>query len=245
MTQLAAWPLVVATQALGLEKKTRIAFSRSAPDPDEVIKRYLRGEVLFGRSGARLAKFEWQSFAVRGVTTKETARVSSRMLKILHRDDFEVRFDQDFEEVIKACQEGRHGWTWLTEDLIDVYRKMNQRGMMATIGTYHEGRLIGGCLGITVGRTFTGMSVFHRENHGGSVAMAALVEIVGAGDGRWALIDSITVTPQAERFGATLVSEEEFLQLLSEHSVSGSTTEKTQAAPDMATSADPARLARK
>jgi leucyl/phenylalanyl-tRNA---protein transferase len=124
-----------------------------------------------------------------------------------------VRFDQDFLEVAKACQEGRNDWNWLTDDLIDVYRKLNERGLMAAVGTYRDGRLVGGLFGPAIGRTFSIVSIFHRENHAGSVAMAALADVLSA-DGRWSLIDFGNMTSHNERFGAVLVPEERFLELL-------------------------------
>jgi leucyl/phenylalanyl-tRNA--protein transferase len=72
-------------------------------------------------------------------------------------------------------------------------------------------------LGITIGRVFNIMTIFHREDHAGSIAMAAVVDIVRA-DGRWALIDFGLLTPHFERFGAVEVSEDRFLQLLRENS---------------------------
>jgi leucyl/phenylalanyl-tRNA--protein transferase len=194
-------------QLIGLEEKSRAAFLWSPPAADEVVDRYLRGYVLFGRETGRLAKLEWQSFDARAIATAETFKVPSRLRRLRRNGGLEVRFDQDFQEVAKACQEGRSDWTWLTDDLIGVYRMMHEQGLAATVGTYRDGRLVGGLLGLSI------MSIFHRENHAGSVAMAALEDVVSA-DGRWNLIDFGNMTAHNERFGAFLVTEERFLELL-------------------------------
>lgn len=217
LTRLASWPLVVTLQLLGLQGKTRVAFLWSAPDADEVIDRYRRGYVLFGRPGARLAKLEWQSFGTRAIATGQQLKIPTRLRGVRRNSDLEVRLDQDFQDVAKACQEGRSEWAWLTDELIDVYRKLDKQGLVAAIGTHRDGRLVGGILGITVDRTFSIMSIFHRENHAGSIAMAALVDMVTA-DGRWTLIDFGNIKPHFERFGAVEVSEERFLELLRENS---------------------------
>lgn len=228
VTRLVSWPLVVAPQLLGLEEKTRVSFPWSAPGADEIIARYLRGYVLFGRPGGRLAKFEWQSFDDRAIATGENAKIPTRLRGLRRNSGLEVRFDQDLHDVAKACQEGRSDWPWLTDDLVDLYLKLGEQGLMSTIGTYRDGQLVGGLLGISVGRTYSLMSVFHRENHAGSVALAALVDIVKADDGRWSLIDFGHMTSHFERFGAVEVSEERFLALLKEHGRPGASAEKLE-----------------
>ena len=214
--RLASWPLIVTLQLLGLEEKTRVAFLRFPPDADEVINRFLRGYLLFGRPGGHLAKFEWESFATRAIGTRENSKIPTRLRGLRRNSNLEVRFDDNFEKIAKACQEGRSGWIWLTDELIDVYRRLNAKGLAGAIGTYRDGLLVGGIWGITIGRTFSIMSIFHRENHAGSIAMAALVDIVKA-DGRWALIDFGSMKPHFARFGAVEVSEEQFLKLLQEN----------------------------
>lgn len=228
ITRLLSWPLIVTTQLLGLEGQTRVSFPWSSPDADEVIDRYLRGYVLFGRPAGRLAKFEWQSFDARAIATGENAKIPSRLRGLRRNSVMEVRFDQDLLEVARACQEGRSDWPWLTDELVDLYLKLGERGWMSTVGTYRDGQLVGGLLGISVGRTYSLMSVFHRENHAGSVALAALVDIVKSDDGRWSLIDFGHMTPHFERFGAVEVSEERLLELLKEHGRSGTSAEKLE-----------------
>lgn len=214
--RLVSWPIIATMQLLGLEEKTRAAFLWSRPTADEVVDRYLRGWVLFGRETGRLAKLEWQSFDARAIATAETFKVPSRLRRQRRNSGLEVRFDQDFIEVARACQEGRSDWTWLTDDLIEVYRMLFDEGLAATVGTYRDGKLVGGLLGLSIGRTYSVMSIFHRENHAGSVAMAALEDVVAA-DGRWNMVDFGNMTPHNERFGAFLVSEREFLELLSKN----------------------------
>ena len=71
----ASVPLVVAIQPLAPSINRRTTYARSTPTASEVIANYTRGLVLFGRPGARRVKFEWRSFPMRAVITKETARI--------------------------------------------------------------------------------------------------------------------------------------------------------------------------
>src|SRR5215472_11500815 len=81
-----------------------------APEPAEVIANYLRGYLLFGRRNPYGEWFHWYRLSARSVITRETAHVPRRQRPLLHRDDIEFRYNQDFELVIRHCQEGRDGW---------------------------------------------------------------------------------------------------------------------------------------
>ena len=209
----ASVPLITAMQPLAGIIKLRISYTWSTPTAPEVIDNYTRGLVLFGRSGARWVKFEWRSFPARAVITKETAKVPKSLHRIQRRGDMEVRFDQDFEEIIRGCQEGRTGWMWITPALIDVYRDVRSLGFISTVGTYRDGQLVGGLWGIGIDGAFGLMSMFHREDHAGSLAMAALVNAL-LNEGRWSVIDFGVMTPNFGRYGAREITAAEFCEVL-------------------------------
>lgn len=209
----ASVPLITAIQPLAGIINLRISYAWSTPTALEVIGNYTRGLVLFGRSGARWVKFEWRSFPTRAVITKETAKVPKSLHRIQRRGEMEVRFDQDFEEIIRGCQEGRTDWMWITPALIDVYKEVRSRGFISTVGTYRDGYLVGGLWGIGIGDAFGLMSMFHREDHAGSLAMAALVNAL-LNEGRWSVIDFGEMTPNFSRYGAREIPAAEFCEVL-------------------------------
>jgi leucyl/phenylalanyl-tRNA---protein transferase len=209
----AAVPVITVLQPLAGLINLRISYVWSTPTAPEVVGNYTRGLVLFGRSGARWVKFEWRSFPTRAVITKETAKVPKSLHRIQRRGEMEVRFDQDFEEIIRGCQEGRTAWMWITPALIDVYRDVRSLGFISTVGTYRDGRLVGGLWGIGIGDAFGLMSMFHREDHAGSLAMAALVNAL-LHEGRWSVVDFGVMTPNFSRYGAQEVSSAEFCEVL-------------------------------
>jgi leucyl/phenylalanyl-tRNA---protein transferase len=209
----ASVPLVMAARPLAPVIKIRVAYTWSTPTAPEVITNYTRGLVLFGRSGARWVKFEWRSFPMRAVITQETANVPKNLRRFQRRSKMEVRFDQDFEAIIGACQEGRTGWIWITPALIDVYREVRSLGFVRTVGTYRSGQLVGGLWGIGLGRVFGVMSMFHREDYAGSLAVAALVDAVSS-EGRWSVIDFGVLTPNFTMYGAREISLERFREII-------------------------------
>ena len=181
-------PFMMAEQSLGLTAQPRIALLCSAPTAPQVVANYTRGLTLFGRARARRAIFEWRSFPTRGVITAETAKVPKSIRMFRRRTELTVKLDEDFEDIIHSCQRDPKNWIWLTPALIDVYREVHRLGFVSTAGAYRDGQLVGGLWGISVGRVFGGMSMFYREENAGSLALAAIVDIVSA-DGRWSIID--------------------------------------------------------
>lgn len=204
-------PFASTIHRLRLTNKLRAGYPWPTPTAAEVVANYTRGLVLFGRPGARWVPFEWRSFPARAVITRETAKVPKTVRQIGRRGEFEVRFDQDFEAVIHYCQEGRAGW--ITPALIDVYREVHRLGYVATVGTYRDDRLVGGFWGIGIGQVFSIMSMFHRDDHAGAFALAALVDVV-RGDGRWSVIDCGVMVPHFKMYGAREIPESEFCELV-------------------------------
>jgi len=57
------------------------------------------------------------------------------------------------------------------------------------------------------------MSMFHRENNAGTLALGALVDIASA-DGRWAAIDCGAMLPHFKLYGAREITREQFCELI-------------------------------
>jgi leucyl/phenylalanyl-tRNA--protein transferase len=188
-----------------------ISYPVSRPTATEVVANYSRGLVLLGHSSSRLAPFVWNSFPMRSIITKETANIPKSVRRHTRNTELKVRFNEDFEEIIHECSYGRSGW--LTPELISIYMDVHKLGFTATVGTYRDDRLVGGLWGVAIGRVVSAYSLFHKEDNAGSIAFAALTEIV-ASDGRWSVIDCGTATPSTARYGATEVPRDKFCELL-------------------------------
>jgi leucyl/phenylalanyl-tRNA---protein transferase len=181
------------------------------PTAPEVVANYSRGLLLSGRAASCDTVFEWLTPPVRAVITRETAKVPKSLRAVQRRGEFEVRYDQDFEAIIHHCQEGRAGW--LTPALVDVYREVHRLGFIATVGTYRDGKLVGGIWGIEIGRALGLLSMFHLENNGGTLAMAAVADAVSGG-GRWVVADCVDLNPHLMRYGFSEISARQFSDLV-------------------------------
>jgi leucyl/phenylalanyl-tRNA--protein transferase len=212
-SKAAGMPYLIVEQSLGLTAQPRIALLCSTPTVPQVVANYTRGLTLFGRSRARLAIFEWRSFPFRGVIAQDSAKVPKTVRAMQRRTDLEVKFDEDFENIVHLCQAERNDWKWLTPALVDVYREVHQQGFVSTVGVYREGQLVGGLWGISVGRVLGIMSMFHLADNAGSLALAAVADIVAA-DGRWSVVDVGVINEHFKMYGAREIPQREFCELV-------------------------------
>lgn len=181
------------------------------PEPAEIIANYLRGYLLFGRNTPYGEWFHWYSLPIRSVITHHTAQVPKSKRRLLRSGEFEIRYDQDLEQIMRSCQTGRDGW--LTESAVRVYLDMQKLGLIASVGTYRDGQLVGGFWGLSVGRVFGLMSMFHLESNAGSMALAALSDAVSHG-GRWSIIDCGGPGEHWRQYGARNLSIPQFSALV-------------------------------
>ncbi|NIP31076.1 MAG: leucyl/phenylalanyl-tRNA--protein transferase, partial [Candidatus Dadabacteria bacterium] len=84
------------------------------------------------------------------------------------------------------------GGTWITEDMIDAYIKLHNKGYAHSVEAYSDGKLAGGLYGVSLGGAFFGESMFHKIKDASKVALYYLVEKLKEWD--FDFIDSQVVT---------------------------------------------------
>jgi leucyl/phenylalanyl-tRNA--protein transferase len=164
----------------------------------------------------------WQSPDPRFVLFPENLHISASMKKVFKRCEFEIALDRDFAGVIRGCAEiGRPGQnglqsagTWISGDIISAYTELHRLGYAHSAESYHEGRLVGGCYGIALGRVFFGESMFARVSNASKAAFLTLAQTLFAGG--LAFIDCQVRTDHLESLGGVEMSRSEFLRLLRE-----------------------------
>ncbi len=184
------------------------------PTPAEVVGNYVRGLLLSGRAAGPGERngFEWSAFPRRAIITPETAKVPKRLRAIQRHTDLEVRYNEDFEAIIRQCR-ARHGGGWITPELIDVYCAVDRWGFTGTVATYRDGRPVGGLWGVGIGRAFSVLSMFHTENHAGALALAALSDSLRQG-GPWSVVDCVELNPNFARYGFSEIPAGKFAELV-------------------------------
>jgi leucyl/phenylalanyl-tRNA--protein transferase len=102
-----------------------------------------------------------------------------KTLKRVVRDPiWEVRVDDDFSAVMRACadtpRDGQRG-TWITSDIVDAYTTLHRAGNAHSVETWYDGVRVGGLYGVSFGRMFFGESMFAHRTDASKIALAALV----------------------------------------------------------------------
>lgn len=220
----------------------RVATARAAttacaafvpPTAADVLGQYLNGNVLFGTEDG----FRWRCYEQRFVIDAETARLPRRIRRDVRNAAFEVRFDVDFDKIIRACA-SREEEVWLTPGVIALYEELHELGSACCIGCYRDGELVGGLWGHEIGRSFVGMSMFHTADSAGTTAVAACVEQIGP-DKRWDLVDVGVPGPLVNRFGVEEITLADFQRRLVQ-AIGASAPADQWSADTPSTTADPA-----
>lgn len=157
----------------------------------------------------------WQSPDPRFVIYPETLHISESMKKLLKKGIFAIRFDTDFEGVIRGCgtvpRPGQDG-TWISEDIIEAYTALHRLGWAHSAEAYLEGRLVGGCYGIRLGNVFCGESMFAFYPNASKAAFLTLARNL-FNDGL-EFIDCQVPTPHLRSLGGQELDRPAFLRLL-------------------------------
>jgi leucyl/phenylalanyl-tRNA--protein transferase len=152
----------------------------------------------------------WWSPDPRSVLYPEHLYVSRSLRKALSRGTYDIRYDQTFAEVIKACAAPRSkaNGTWITQEMYQAFNELHAVGVAHSVETWRDGKLAGGLYGIAMGNIFFGESMFSREPDASKIALFHLVEKLKA-DG-FTLIDCQVHSEHLASMGAIEIPRTEF-----------------------------------
>lgn len=157
----------------------------------------------------------WHSPDPRFVLFKENLHIAKSMKKILRQKKFEIKFDENFLEVICNCaakERPNQDGTWITKDMIAAYENMHHLGWAHSAESYIDGKLAGGCYGMRLGNAFFGESMFSLVPNASKAAFLTLAQILFQDEIDF--IDSQVHTDYVESLGATEIPRKEYLPRL-------------------------------
>jgi leucyl/phenylalanyl-tRNA--protein transferase len=153
---------------------------------------------------------EWFSPRHRGIIPLENFHLPHAARRTWKRQVFEVKLDEAFAEVIRAC--GRRAETWINDEIVASYERLHKLGYAHSVEAWQDGKLAGGLYGVALGGAFFGESMFHRVSDASKIALAALVEQMKRQG--FVLLDTQWLTRHLQQFGAIEISRAKYLDLL-------------------------------
>ena len=177
--------------------------------PALLIEGYLQGVFPMGMENGEIGWFSPDPRAI--IPLDDSFHVPHGLKSVLRRGVFELRVNQSFEEVMRAC--AARDETWITKEIIESYCELQRRGFAHSVEAWRQGRLAGGLYGVAIGGAFFGESMFHRETDASKVALHGLVERLR--DRGFMLLDTQWTTPHLRQFGAMEITRRQYLRRLS------------------------------
>lgn len=153
----------------------------------------------------------------RFVLFPQELNVSKSMQQLLKRNEFKVTTNKAFTEVIRLCAETRmlKEGTWITNEIIDAYSKLNTLGFAVSVEAWKDEVLVGGLYGIRMGNLFFGESMFSKVSNASKYAFISYIQQLQK-EGVM-LVDCQVYTEHLESLGARMIGRDEFLEMVKEN----------------------------
>jgi leucyl/phenylalanyl-tRNA--protein transferase len=184
-----------------------------------VIKAYLSGIFPMGNPDGSVS---WYSPEQRCIFEFDRFRASKRLLRKYRQHHFEIKINQNFPQIIRLCsrREGLLGLEpkippssiWINESIERIYLELHALGLAHSVEVFYQGQLAGGLYGVSLNAAFFGESMFHLETDASKIALIYLVEHLK--ERGFLLLDCQYKTDHLMKFGASLVSRQEYLEKL-------------------------------
>jgi len=180
---------------------------------DDLIECYRTG--VFPMSDARDDEY---LFLVdpprRGVLPLDGFHVPSRLARTVRKDDYQVRIDTAFGDIIELCAEEARNRTstWISHAIQDLYQALFARGLAHSVEVWDGDRLAGGLYGVAIGGAFFGESMVSRMRDASKIALVHLVARLRAGG--FSLLDCQFQTGHLSQFGVMEISKSAYLRIL-------------------------------
>lgn len=146
----------------------------------------------------------------RGIIPLDGLHISRSLAKRIKRQDYEVKFNVDFDGTLMDCAEpapGREN-TWINESIAQLYSHLHRSGNAHSVETYKDGKRVGGLYGVSLGGAFFGESMFSTATDASKVALAALVERLN--ERGYALLDTQFMTDHLRSLGGIEITRDEY-----------------------------------
>ena len=183
--------------------------------PEILLRAYAAGIFPMAESADDPELF-WVDPKRRGVIPLDAFHVPRRLRRVVRQNIFTIRCDTAFEAVMHGCAESndKRPNTWINDEILELYIGLFERGAAHSVECWHDGELVGGLYGVSLGGAFFGESMFSRVTDASKVALVHLVARLRHGGYR--LLDTQFLTPHLAQFGAIEITRARYHRLLGE-----------------------------
>lgn len=176
-------------------------------DPELLLQGYRLGVFPMAMEDDSIA---WFSPDPRAIISLENFHVPHALRRVAKKKIFEIKIDNRFGEVIRACAKRED--TWINDEIVESYERLHELGYAHSVEAWSKDKLAGGLYGVALGGAFFGESMFHRVTDASKMALVALVEHLRAN--KFALLDTQWTTPHLQQFGAVEIPRDQYLKML-------------------------------
>lgn len=157
----------------------------------------------------------WWSPPERMVLFFEDLKVSKSMRNILNQKKFRVTFNTAFKEVITNCKKiarKDQPGTWITDDMIEAYCKLNDEGIAKSVEVWENDELVGGLYGVDLGHIFCGESMFSKVSNASKVGFIHLAKHLEQNNYR--ILDCQVYNDHLASLGCMEIDRDDFMLVL-------------------------------
>ena len=178
---------------------------------DDLIYGYING--IFPMADADGTLY-WYAPDPRAIIPIDTYKPAKSLRPILNKNQFEIRINTNFEQVMRYCSVPRSAddSVWISEEIIGAYSELHRSGLAHSIETYEDNRLVGGLYGVSLGAAFFGESMFHHVSNASKVAFHQLILMLR--EQRFTLLDTQFINDNVRRYGAIEIPKADYLRQL-------------------------------
>ena len=176
--------------------------------PNNMIRLYASG--AFPMAESQTGHINWYMPEIRCIIPLHNFNIPRSLKKSAEILNYEIRYDSDYLSVIKYCSARKE--TWISEKLIDAYKRLYKRGHLHTVETWKDNVLVGGLYGITFRGAFFGESMFSLVSQASKIALIHLVKRLE--DKNFVLLDVQYLTEHLKMFGAVEIGWDEYQNML-------------------------------
>ena len=172
--------------------------------PNNMLRLYATG--AFPMADQESGSIEWYLPETRCIIPIDNFNIPRSTKKEIDKLEFEIRYDTEIVSVIRGCANRDH--TWISERLIEAYKRLIKRGHLHSVETWKDGELVGGLYGVTFRGAFFGESMFSKLSQASKASLISLLYHLKEND--FALLDVQYMTEHLKMFGAVEINLDEY-----------------------------------